>query len=377
MVRYFWPAVIRDLYLLQGNERAHHLQYPNVQVSASKPAPERIEQVTCGGALEKSTLSVLIVDDYEPWRKFMLASLQKWPGLQVVGEASDGQEAVQKAGHLQPDLIFLDIGLPTMNGIEAAKQIRQQLPNTKILFCTEHCSPDIAEEALRAGAGGYLVKSDAGSDLLSAVTAVMRGKRFVSRALTDHAFAEHSDSGLVRRQRHIVQFYTDDAVLLDGLAAWCRGSLDEGHSVAAIMTSSHRRSMERLLLARGVNVHEATQNGRLCILDADHALSEFMEPAGPNRERFLSQFGNMLTKLKATTVANGDRVVLFGEMVAVLWAQKKYEAAIRLEELWNELALTNSFYLCCAYPATLFGDALTLFPYAEICAQHSQVVSAF
>jgi CheY-like chemotaxis protein len=327
--------------------------------------------------LQKSMVSVLIVDDYEPWRHFMRSSLQQWPGLQVVGEASNGLEAVQKSRHLQPDLIVLDIGLPTMNGIEAARQIRQYLPNARILFCSENLSPDVAEEALRAGAAGYLVKSDAGSDLFTALTSVIAGKRFVSRALAWLAFAETSDSGLVRDPGHVVQFYTDDAVLLDELAALFRGSLDEGRSVAAIMTSSHRTGLESRLLAQGVDVSEATQNGRLCMLDADQALSEFIESAGPSRERFLSQFGSILRTLKAASVAKGSGVVVFGEMVAVLWAQKKYDAAIRMEELWNELALTNSFYLCCAYPASAFRDGLTLVPYAEICAQHSHVVSAF
>jgi hypothetical protein len=124
-------------------------------------------------------------------------------------------------------------------------------------------------------------------------------------------------------------------------------------------------------------VSEATQNGRLYILDADQALSEFMEPAGPNHERFLLQFGNILRTLQAAAVAKRSEVVVFGEMVAVLWAQKKYEAAIRLEELWNELALTCSFYLYCAYPANVFREGMTLVPYAEICAQHSHVVSVF
>ena len=317
------------------------------------------------------------MDDYEPWRRFILSSLQKWPQLQVVGEASDGQEAVQKSQQLQPDLILLDIGLPTMNGIEAARQIRQQSPNSRILFCSENLSSEVAEEALRSGAGGYLVKSDAGTDLLSAVTSVIQGKRFVSRTLSGHAFAEASDSGLVRHQGHVVQFYTEDAVLLDGLAALFGGSLAEGQSVAAIVTSSHRSGLDTRLLAQGVDVSEATQNGRLCILDADQALSEFMEPAGPSRERFLLQFGNMLRTLQAATVAKRSGVVVFGEMVAVLWAQQKYDAAIRLEELWNELALTCSFSLCCAYPANAFRDGLTLVPYSEICAQHSKVVSSF
>jgi hypothetical protein len=229
---------------------------------------------------------------------------------------------------------------------------------------------------MRAGAGSYLVKYDAASDLLSAVISVILGKRFVSRTLASHAFAKTPDSGLVRNQRHVVQFYVDDGVLLDELAALFRGSLGKGQSVAAIMTSARRIALERRLLAQGLDVSEATQNGRLCLLDATQALSEFMEPAGPNRERFLLKFGDKLRKLHATVAKRGD-VVVFGEMVAVLWAQKKYEAAIQLEELWNELALTSSFYLCCAYPANAFRDELTLFPYAEICAQHSQVVSAF
>ena len=327
--------------------------------------------------MEKSTVSVLVVDDYKPWRNFILSRLEKWPRLQVVGEASDGQEAIEKSGELQPDLILLDIGLPKINGIEAARRIRQQLPNARILFCSENPSADVAEEALRAGAGGYLVKSDAGRDLLSAVTSMIRRKRFVSRALEDHAFPETSDSGLVRDHGHVVQFYMEDVVLLDELASLFQGCLGEGRSVAAVMTSSHRNGVEERLIAQGIDLSEATRNGRFCMLDADQALSNFMGPSGPSRERFLSQFGNILHKLKASNLATGRGVLVFGEMVAVLWAQKKYEAAIRLEELWNELALTSSFNLCCAYPAKAFRDGLAATGYAGICAQHSNVVSAF
>jgi len=327
--------------------------------------------------LEKLTVSVLVVDDYKPWRNFIVSSLQKWPGLQVVGQASDGEEAVQKSIQLQPDLIVLDIGLPKVSGIEAARQIRQRLRNARILFCSENRSPHVAQEALRVGTGCYLVKSDAGRDLLSAVTSVIAGKRFVSRAVNGHAFAKISNPDLLPDHGHVVQFYVDDAVLLDELAALFKSSLGEGRSVASVMTSSHRVGLERRLITQGINLSEATRNGRLCMLDADQALSDFMDPGGPSRERFLPQFGNIMRTLKTSNVARGSRVLVFGEMVAVLWAQKKYEAAIRLEQWWNELALTSSFYLCCAYPVRTFREGLTVGHYAEICAQHSHVVSGF
>ena len=102
----------------------------------------------------ESPIRVLVVDDFEPWRRFVSTTLLKQPELEVIGEVSDGLEAVQKAEELQPDLILLDVGLPTLNGIEAARRIREVSPGSKILFASENRSADIAEEALSTGAGG-------------------------------------------------------------------------------------------------------------------------------------------------------------------------------------------------------------------------------
>jgi DNA-binding NarL/FixJ family response regulator len=139
-----------------------------------------------GTALEGSTARILVVDDHESWRRFVSTTLQNQPELQIVGEVSDGLEAVQKAQELQPDLILLDIGLPTLNGIEAARRIRKVSPASRILFVSENRSADIAEEALSTGASGYVVKSDTGSELLPAVKAVLEGKRFISASLASH-----------------------------------------------------------------------------------------------------------------------------------------------------------------------------------------------
>lgn len=123
-----------------------------------------------------------MVDDYEPFRRFVRSTLGKRPELQIVGEASDGFEAVEKAEELQPDLILLDVGLPTLNGIEAARQIHTLAPESKMIFLSQESSADMVQEALSLGAWGYVAKVKAGSDLLPAVEAVLQGKRFVSRA---------------------------------------------------------------------------------------------------------------------------------------------------------------------------------------------------
>ena len=128
-------------------------------------------------------IRVLVVDDFEPWRRFASAALQRHAEMQVIGEAANGSVAVLKAEQLRPDLILLDIGLPGLNGIQAARQIRERSPRSKILFVTENHSSETAKLAFRAGGHGYVVKSRAGSELLPAIEAVLRGEFFASASL--------------------------------------------------------------------------------------------------------------------------------------------------------------------------------------------------
>lgn len=142
--------------------------------------------------LAASPVKVLVVDDYEPFRRFVFSMLGERPGLQIIGEASDGLEAVQKAEELRPDLILLDIGLPILNGIDAARQIRRLVQESKIVFVSQESSADVVQEAFRVGALGYVVKADAGSELLTAVSAVLRGETLASSRLAEHDFTEPS-----------------------------------------------------------------------------------------------------------------------------------------------------------------------------------------
>jgi DNA-binding NarL/FixJ family response regulator len=133
-----------------------------------------------GKTLKPSSTRILVVDDFEPWRRFACSTLRKEPGFQIVGEASDGLEAFQRAVELEPDLILLDIRLPSLNGIEAARRIHEMVPGAKIIFLSDESSVDVVQEAMSFGASGYVFKTMAASDLLTAVETVMSGLKFVS-----------------------------------------------------------------------------------------------------------------------------------------------------------------------------------------------------
>ena len=120
-----------------------------------------------------SVVRVLIVEDFLPFRRFICSALGERPDLRVIAEVSDGLEAVQKAAESKPDLILLDIGLPTLDGIKVARQVRKLSPESKIVFLSQESSAEVVAEALNTGACGYVVKDRAASQLLRALDAAM------------------------------------------------------------------------------------------------------------------------------------------------------------------------------------------------------------
>ena len=123
--------------------------------------------------------TVLIADDFGPFRRLVRGKLLK-NGFQVIAEAPNGQVAVERAAEMQPSLVLLDVSMPTMNGIDAATQIRSVAAEAKIVFLSQHTDPEFVEAALGSGAVGYVYKSALSRDLIPAIEAVLESKRFVS-----------------------------------------------------------------------------------------------------------------------------------------------------------------------------------------------------
>jgi nitrogen-specific signal transduction histidine kinase/ActR/RegA family two-component response regulator len=133
--------------------------------------------------LRSRGVTVLIADDGESFRRAVSSILVDLPELKNLAEAADGAEAIKLAAELNPDLVLLDVGLPIVNGVEAAAKIRAVAPNARLMFLTQHDSPDFVSAALRAGALGYVLKVDVGSELLQAAMTVVRGEQYLSSGI--------------------------------------------------------------------------------------------------------------------------------------------------------------------------------------------------
>jgi len=336
------------------------------------------------------SVRVLVVDDYERWHEFVSTMFQKQPELEIIGRVSDGLEAVQKAKQLQPDLILLDIGLPTLNGIGAARRIREVSPASKILFVSENRSRDIAEEALRTGAGGYVVKSDAGSEILPAIKVVLEGKRFVSASLAGHDLAEpiEDQSGNFQRKdivipfrarkkiRHEVEFYADDTGFVDGFAHFIEAALKEGKAVIVVATDSHRASLLQRLTADGLNMPAEIEQGNYIPLEVTRTLSSFMVNNSPDPVMFRKVAGGLIMRAARGVKREHRQVAFCGEGVHVLLAACNLEATITLERMWNEMGTHYELDILFGYFRSDFATEEEISTFERVCAEHSAVYGA-
>ena len=176
--------------------------------------------------------------------------------------------------------------------------------------------------------------------------------------------------------KHSVEFYADDGQLLETLSRAIGSSLLAGDSAIVIATSDHLHRLTQLFAKRGLDVSWASQEGRFVSLDAAETLASFMVNGFPDKAKFLDRIEGVVARARFVAHGTRQRVVAFGEMVAILAAAGQMDAALRLEELWNWLGTKHDFHLHCAYPITLFANANDDEWVARICAAHHEVVPA-
>jgi CheY-like chemotaxis protein len=310
---------------------------------------------------------------------------------QLIGEVADGLEAVLKARHLQPDLVLLDIGLPTLNGIEAARQIRAVCSTAKILFVSQESSPDIVEAAIENGGSGYVNKNDAGTEIITAVEAILLGRQYLSRSIATRNSTEGSSSlaqlgenrliPTSRPQRHVkswhheVGFYPDDRSLWDARIEFIGAALSDGNVAISIASALHQDELLSRLQAQGVDISAVIGQGRYVALDAAEALSSLIVNGLPDPLKFSWLVGELITR--ATVVVDGDtsRIFVCGEGTTLLWQQGNVEGVVRLEQLWDEMARSCAVQVHCGYMSSSFYGETGKDAYGRICAEHSAVLS--
>jgi DNA-binding NarL/FixJ family response regulator len=319
----------------------------------------------------KSLIRILVVDDYLPFRRLVKSSLGTGTEFQVIDEAADGLQAVLKAQDLQPDLIILDVGLPVMDGIEAAQRIREVSPKSTILFLSENRSQHVVQNALRSGAGGYVVKSEMRRELLSAVHSVLKGGRFVSSIVAHHDPFE--PEGTHAALRHEAGFYSDDQWLLEHVTSFVGTALREENSAVVLATASHRNILLTSLRVFGVDVAAAIEQGRYIALDAVETLSAILSKGVIDRSKFMRLFSGVIDKALKAARTSQPRASIFGECSHLLCVKGNVEAAMQIERLGNRLADDCNVDILCGFSVNELQGAVDESARLRIRAMHAAV----
>jgi DNA-binding NarL/FixJ family response regulator len=309
---------------------------------------------------------VLVVEDNEPFRRFLCELLQQRANVLIVGEAANGLQAIRQAEALRPDVVTLDIGLPTLNGIEVAFRMRAIVPDVKVMLVTCESSFEVVEHALRSGAHGYVYKPRARRDVLPVLEAVVRGSTFVGGGLERIA---RGDS--VASHRHHVLFYSSDAVLIVALSRFIAGMVGDGNAVIVFVTEAHDQSLRRTLQASQVDVALAIRQKRYIPVNVNDLLETMMVNGSLDPTRFLNAAGDLLIEVSRWAMGRHARVAACGECPPTIWAQGHLQAAIQLEHLWDEIAKSRQVEILCAYPLTARDENLQAI--RSVCAEHTAV----
>ena len=307
---------------------------------------------------------VLLADDYLPFLESISRLLAD--AFDVVAIAGNGHQALDLARRLRPAVVVLDIAMPDLDGFQTVKQLRRDGPETRVVFLTMHRDDELVAAAIHAGAHGYVVKSRAHLDLISAIDHALARRLFVP-SLTSLT--------TVAGGRHAVQFHANDSHFLDDVSRFVGTTLRSGGQIVLVTSEATRIGVEQRLQARQMNLAMLAERGQYVAQDSAHALLHVMNDGRPDKGRLAEMIEGLDGLRLAFQKGPRSRLTIFGDMSAVLCRDGNFEAALELERIWNELTRALPFFTVCSYPIDCFEHSEARKQLPCVCDEHCAVTS--
>jgi CheY-like chemotaxis protein len=320
-----------------------------------------------------SSVEIVIVDDRELFRRMVRSLLETQSDYHICGEAGDGIEAIEKVRQLRPDIVLMDINMPRMDGLEATRIIRREVPKSNVIIVTQNDAMVAREQARSVNAKGFVTKSDLTRDLFPTIEKFRRAKPEGYETNTDRGrivrrggAAVENNSGLDQTKStagqgepwcgllnsaaprdHIVQLYQDQQFLNRAVCRFAAAAITNGEGVILVPTVAHWDAFRPRLESEGVDVKAAEKRGQLTVVDADNLLPTFMRDGMPDSPVFLGLAQSVVSQ------ARGDgrypKVRWWGEMVNILWERGDVAASMQLEDQFDQLAHEQDIAIFCSF----------------------------
>lgn len=314
--------------------------------------------VPLGGPKGRARPRVVVADDQVGVLRAVSRLLA--PAFEIVAAVTDGQQAVEVSARVDPDVVVLDISMPSMGGFEAARALKRSGSRAKILFLTMHDEDHYVAAAFDSGADGYVVKTRISHDLMRALEHVLAGQRLVPSLSALSAVANESGG-------HAALLYASDSAFVDAAGSLVGSALGRGDIVMIVTRPSIRAGIAQRLERLAVNAAAMRAEGRYLEQDSAEALSLFMQGGQFDSTRFTGLVEDLERLRLATT---GSRLTLLGEIAGPPCQAGDHETTLRIERLWNRMTNPLPILGVCCYPLACFDRdrGSELFPH--LCAEH-------
>jgi CheY-like chemotaxis protein len=289
------------------------------------------------------------------------------PDFDVVGLAADGQQALEIARRVDPDVIVLDVDMPIMNGFQTVRALQQEGVTTPVVFLSAYDADDVVAEAFRCGGHGYVLKFRVSRDLPSALDQALMGRLFVP-LLT--AFFSLAPKG-----GHAMQLRVGGEAMLDDLAAYFDLALRRGDATCVIATPRMRGGLAARLRARGWHIDGSSGHRRYLTLDAEGVLTRCIRHGRPDADRLAGIVAELEEYRLAVADRAASRLTLFSTMVESLGNAGKTQAVIDVERLWTTLTHGLPFVTLCGYSTSCFHTRAPDL-WSDVCTEHGMLSHA-